>query len=182
MILAVSPLKYFRNFGRDETGTMTVEFVVVFPLLMLWFVGSFVFFQTYRNYSQAEKASFAIADIMSRQSEVDSAFLDELKPLFEGMQPKPSVGEWVRFSSISFDVDDGYEIIWSRSVGGGSALVDTDTMTEFLPAMMDGDTIILTETYVPYKPMVDWVGIPELTWANRVVTRPRYVSAVAKTD
>jgi hypothetical protein len=175
-------LKFFRNFVRDETGTMTVEFVVVFPLLMVWFIGSFVFFQTYRNYSQAEKASFAIADIMSRQSEVDSAFIDELKPLFEGMQPKPSTGEWMRVSSISFDDDDGYEIIWSRSVGGGSDLSDTDTMTEFLPAMMDGDSIILTETYVPYRPMVDWVGIPELTWANRVVTRPRYVSAVAKTD
>ncbi len=161
---------------------MTVEFVVVFPLLMLWFIGSFVFFQTYRNYSQAEKASFAIADIMSRQSEVDSAFIDDLKPLFQGMQPKASTGEWVRVSSISFDDDDGYEILWSRSVGGGSDLSDTDSMTDFLPAMMDGDTIILTETYVPYRPMVDWVGIPELTWANRVVTRPRYVSAVAKTD
>lgn len=180
--MPLSPQNFFRRFSNDEQGTMTVEFVVVFPLLMLWFIGSFVFFQTYRNYSHAEKASFAIADIMSRQTEVDSDFIDELKPLFEGMQPRPSANQWMRVSSISFDEDDGYEVLWSRAVGGGEALADASTMTEFLPEMIDGDTVILTETYVPYRPMVDWVGIPELTWGNRVVSRPRYVSSVSKID
>lgn len=170
------------KFGRDQNGSMTVEFVIVVPLLMLWFIGSFVFFQTFRNYTNAEKASFAIADIMSRQSEVDSAYLDNLQPLFEGLRPGPSTGDWLRVSSIAYDEDDGYTVLWSHNVAGGDVLDDATAPVEILPAMADGETVILTETYVPYRPMVDWVGIPALTWANRIITRPRYVSAVAKTD
>ncbi len=171
-----------QRFGRDEKGSMTVEFVIVLPLLMLWFVGSFVWFQTYRNYSHAEKASFAIADIMSRQTEVTNAFIDDLQPLFGRLQPRASAGQWVRVSSIKYDDEDGYQVLWSHNADGGALLTDETMLTELLPEMMDGDTIILTETYVPYRPMVDWVGIPMLTWANRVVTRPRYVTSVAKTD
>ncbi len=170
------------RFGSDDRGTVTVEFVIVLPLLMLWFVGSFVFFQTYRNFSHAEKASFAISDIMSRQSEVDSAFLDELDLLFERLLPRRPTGQWLRVSSISYDAANGYEVLWSHNAAGGDVVTDASALGEFLPAMADGDTVILTETYVPYRPMVDWVGIPAMTFANRVVARPRYVSAVAKTD
>jgi Flp pilus assembly protein TadG len=161
---------------------MTVEFVIVVPLLMLWFVGSFVWFQAFRNYSQAEKASFAIADIVSRQTEVDNEFIDGLQPLFQRLQPRAGSGNWLRVSSISWDEDDGYAVEWSRNADGGDDLVTGDIPTSILPEMADGDTVILAETYVPYQPMVDWVGIPPLTWSNQVVIRPRYVSAISKTD
>jgi Flp pilus assembly protein TadG len=169
-----------RRFQRDQKGTMTVEFTIVFPLLMLWFVGSFVFFQTFRNYSMAEKATFAIADVISRQSTVNNAYLDSMGPLFTALRPSRSTGEWLRVSSIKYTEDDGYQIQWSRSVSGGAEL--TDAPTAIMPTLAEGETILLTETYVPYQPMVDWVGIPSLTWANRIISRPRTVAAVVKTD
>lgn len=170
----------FGRFASDEQGTMTVEFAIVFPLLMLWFLGSFVFFQTFRNYSHAEKASFAIADILSRQTVVNNSYLDSLGPLFTALRPSRSTGEWLRFTSVKYTAALGYKVQWSRSVSGGAPL--TTPPLAVMPTMSEGETILLTETYVPYRPMVDWVGIPPLTWANRIISRPRSVAAVVKTD
>ena len=175
--------RILRDWRRDERGTITIEFVIWVPVLAFWLVVSAAFFEAYKSRSDAMKATQTLTDIMSRQVEVTNAFIDELYALQDQLLPRAPAGTRLRVSSIQYSgVDNEYQVLWSRTAGGGQALVTPDLSQEFFPQMADLDTVILTELDVPYQPFTDLGGIGNRTWSFALVTRPRFVSAIAKTD
>ena len=65
----------FKRFRRDEAGTITVEFVIIAPVLLFLLALGFQFFDAFKYYSRAAKATYAVTDIISREeAPVDSAF------------------------------------------------------------------------------------------------------------
>ncbi|MEM6474306.1 MAG: TadE/TadG family type IV pilus assembly protein, partial [Planctomycetota bacterium] len=64
---------------RNEEGAVSVEFVLVFPILALWLGASFVWFDAFRAKSQMSKIAYTISDIASRfDDETTEADLEEL--------------------------------------------------------------------------------------------------------
>ncbi|MFQ5622879.1 MAG: TadE/TadG family type IV pilus assembly protein [Paracoccaceae bacterium] len=177
----LKPSRLLARFRRDDEASISIEFVLTLPLLMLWFVGSFVFFDAFKTYSQSAKATYTIGDIMSRQITVDNAFIDNLYVLMDRMTPRSSSGKWMRISLIQFQ-NNGYSVVWSRAQGGGTALSDGTIPLSIMPEMADGDTVVLSETYVPFSPMVGWVGITAHTFITRLTNLPRFVGSIAKLD
>lgn len=172
-----------RGWQRDEYGSITIEFLLWLPLLAFWLVVSAAFFDAYKSRSDAMKAAQTLTDILSRQVEVDNAFIDELYALQDKLLPRAPAGTRLRVTSVQYvDADEEYQVQWSRVIGGGQPL-DTATISqEFFPQMADLDTVILTELDVSYRPFTDWGRIGNRTWSFALVTRPRFVSAIAKTD
>ena len=171
------------KFLRDETANMTVEFVVILPLLILWYIGTLVFFDAYKSRMQADAAAYTIADIMSRFEATDTKpglqmnDIDELLLLRTSMLPSAPAGGWLRFSSIHYDDSDGsYNVQWSCVATGGQALglESGNIPVAELPLMLDDEVIIMVESVVPYRPLVDWVGIAERTWLTRATVSPRF--------
>ena len=175
--------RILRDWRRDERGTITIEFVIWVPVLAFWLVVSAAFFDAYKSRSDAMKATQTLTDIMSRQVEVTNAFIDELYALQDQLLSRAPAGTRLRVSSIQYSgVDNEYQVLWSRTAGGGQPLVTPALSQEFFPQMADLDTVILTELDVPYQPFTDWGGIGNRTWSFALVTRPRFVSAIAKTN
>ena len=74
-------LKTFRD---DERGSFTVESVIAFPLLFWTICASYEFFEVHRYKSVREKATYTIADLLSReQSVVTDTYMDNVKILFD---------------------------------------------------------------------------------------------------
>lgn len=173
------------HFRTDTSGTVKIEFVIIAPLLFAWILGAFVFFDAYKHYSRSAKASYAIADIMSRQLDMDMARLLNMHDLMDALIPWSDSNKWIRISSISYDATDGYEVLWSHASGTNEVLT-TDTLTDValarFPDIAAGDTIIYTETSVPYRPLLKSFGLSGLTWRNRIAVRPRYVMSIASLD
>ena len=172
-----------RGWQRDEYGSITIEFVLWLPVLAFWLVVSTAFFEAYKSRSDAMKAAQTLTDIMSRQVEVDNAFIDELYALQDQLLPRAPAGTRLRVTSVQYvGADDEYQVQWSQAAGGGQPLVTATISQEIFPQMADLDTVILTELDVPYQPFTDWGGIGNRTWSFALVTRPRFVSAIAKTN
>lgn len=168
-------------FRRDERGSITVEFVLWVPLLGFWFALSAATFDAYKSRNEAAKAANTIVDIVTRAETVDDAFLDNLHLLQERLLPRVHAGERLRISSILFE-DGVHSVQWSRAMGGGEALIDDFIPVAALPTVADGDTLILTEVFVPWDPIMGEVGLDATSWSFTIVARPRFVDAIVKTD
>ncbi|MEE9455445.1 MAG: hypothetical protein V3V13_13860 [Paracoccaceae bacterium] len=179
----------FREFVKDECATITLEFVVILPLLVFWFIGSIVFFDAFKKRGQVVYANSTIADIVSRYLRMHTNEIDQLQLLQTALLPRTS-GGWLRITSLQFlehdiddDDDDEYIVIWSQVTGVGHRpienadddLDDDDVLLpiEILPNMYDSEQVMLVESHVPYIPIADWVGITAKTWRDRVVISPR---------
>lgn len=169
-----------RRWLRDERGTLTMEFLLWLPMLAFWLVVSAAFFQAYTARNDASNTAHALSDIVSRQVEVGEGFFADLYALQAQLLPRAPAGVRLRVSSIVYtQEDDAYRVLWSRAVGGGEALPKAVISADFLPAMADHDTVLLTELDVPFLPFTDWAGIGARTWSFDLVARPRFVPAVA---
>lgn len=178
-----------RKFSRDEHASITVEFVIVLPLLLFWFLGSIVFFEAYRARTEASAATYTIADIISRNDQMNTGYLNLLSLLQSALLPRADSGG-LRVSSIQFnlndpadDADDTYQVIWSKvasfgAPGGYLPLLDIDIPDEVMPLMTDSEIIMLVESFIPYTPLTAWVGIGTQTFRQKVVISPRFESRI----
>jgi len=170
------------RFRRDKRGTVSVESVIVLPLLMLWFVASFVFFDIYLTNSINEKAAYTVSDLLSRHrnsSRVNNAYIDGLNRVFDFLINNRG-DTWIRTTSVKYDeTDDKYGAEWSYATHGKPRLTDSDVeaLRDRLPVMPGNETIILVETFTEYTPAFD-VGIGPQTFRTFIFTRPRFVIEV----
>lgn len=179
-------MRAFSRFRDDTQGTVTIEFMLTFPLLVMWLIGSFVFFDIYKSESKTSKAAYAIADIMSRKEKVTVAELSDYYTLLDRMLPRASDSKWMRISSIGFDEDAGsYFVNWSHVTTPDptiEALEDDDIDVAVMPLIADNDSVVFVEIWVPYTPLVDWFAFRDMRWYPQVAMRPRFIARVVCTD
>ncbi len=172
-----------KNFGNDEKGTITIEFVIWLPFLLLWFVGTAVWFDAYRTRSHAAKVTYTIGDLVSRSEILTLSDIDNLYALEQRMLPRISNGLGLRVTSVEYH-DDGaggliHSVQWSQTRGSNiSPMTDADIDPAEMPIMSPLETVVIVDTYVPYIPMVDWVGITSKTLRTSVINAPRFYPSV----
>lgn len=168
--------KVLRSFVREEHGTVITETVIIFPILIWAYVALFVYWDAYRTETTAVKASYTVADIVTRQvSDIDPAYIDNLDRLFQYLVDVDQETTIV-VSSVEYQQNgDKYDVQYSEARGIGAARMTDSMMASMrsqMPRMSDGDTVIVVQTGVTYVPPFQ-VGVPEFTYTQFIVTRPR---------
>ncbi len=178
--------KKLKHALHDSSGSITVEFVIWFPLLMFWLLGTIVFFDGFKARSNLSTANSTIADIVSRTSEITETNVTEYQNLQTGMLPR-TTGNGLRISSIQFAIDPtipgdpgSYTVEWSAVAGAATeVLVDEEIDIASLPNMYDGEILIFVESSVPFQPITTYLGISFQTLRNEIAISPRYDSRIA---
>lgn len=163
------------RFGREEDGVILAEFLVLLPVLVWAFLATFVYWDTFRTINEAQKASYAVADMISRQkTEVTTALVNGLDEAMEMMMT--DAGEVrVRLTSVQYSTAGLYVVLFSRSADGVLTGLNTAAVTALsaqIPLIAPLDSVVILETEVPFTPAFD-IGISDKTFRNFVVTRPR---------
>ncbi len=174
-----------RRFGRAARGAVSVELALISPLLLTWYVGGYVFFDAFRADNQLTRASYAIADILSRQTEINDQYIDGLNTMLDVMVTN-SERVWTRVTSVTYTTAGGYEVHWSYATGQHKPLTTRALRLlkldqTLLPKMADGESVLLVETHLPYNPPFN-VKLTRRVLSNAVVMRPRFTSKVVNTD
>lgn len=175
-----TPFPRLRRFFRDESGAMSIELLLVFPLLVFVLMGSVVFFEGFRARANSVKATYTIADALSRehQEPITPEYLDNLYRLFGGLLPKERP-ETMRVTVIRYDEDlEKYEVRWSEVRGTGTRITDAMLLPEtiqndLLPNMSHDERGIIVESVIRYSPVFG-VGIRPLSIRNTMILRPRF--------
>lgn len=167
-----------RRFIEDDTATVTTEFIIVMPLLVMWWIGSMVFYDAFDARAGAARVSHVIADNMSRQVDTSADMIDDLLTLQNRMLPREPVGT-VRVTQIYKDDVGDLNITWSYATSGPVLNNVAQIPILIMPPMANEQYILLVDTTVPYVPLARMVGITAQTWVNRIFTNARFIDSVA---
>lgn len=175
--------KQIKTFSNDTSGGLTVEAILVLPFLVWALVGTFMAFDAFRAQGVNLKATYTIADTLSReQNTVDQNYINGLNQVFDFLTTSPFDTE-VRVTAVTFvegdeddPGDDRHRIDWSATSSSRAILDDMSLalIADEIPIMADGDQILIVETWMTHRPTFQ-IGIPETEMANLMVIRPRFV-------
>lgn len=174
-------LKPIARFRRAETGALSVEAVIIFPLLVWVYTAMFVFWDAYKTENINLKSAYTVADMISReQRPIDAAYLAGARTIFEFLNPGDT-NQQLRVSVVSMNVDsDGnqfLQLVWSQGTEGLPGHGSLIQIQDRIPMMAPGDQVIVVDTTTDWTPLFN-VGLQARTFAQTVVTSPRFVPQV----
>ncbi len=182
------------GFIRDERGNVLAEAVVILPMVIWSYLAFFVYWDAYKTTNVAQKAAYTLADLISReQVTLPTTYVPGMLSLLRYMVADQTSAN-IRVTSLLFsegaivnpgvtDPDDKTMVQWSISPNNAMTPYTDATLLNVLgkiPAMYDGDSVILVETTMDFKPMFD-VGMASRKVTNFVVTRPRFLPKICMT-
>lgn len=172
--------RVLRKFWSDENGASALEAVIITPTLIWLYVGSFVFFDAFRIYNSSVKATYAVADLLSRQTNTVFAYdIEGYGRVFEHLV-RNNGDVRIRATQIIYTAEtDSLTVDWSYATNGEARLFTANLvdMEGLLPIMADAERLLLVESFVPYRAAFD-VGIDLITFRNFTFTRPRFAGQV----
>ncbi|MFP4043694.1 MAG: TadE/TadG family type IV pilus assembly protein, partial [Rhodosalinus sp.] len=150
------------RFARETRASLTVEVVIVMPMLFWGFAASFVLFDMFRENSVNEKAAYTIGDMLSRETGfITPEYMDNTLTLLSTLTGKPASDLGIRVSVIRWDEeDDIYDLRWSQARGSVAAhdAQDVEDWEDVLPVMVDEEQIILVESFIGYDQVLN-IGV-----------------------
>ena len=165
-----------RKRARRTDGSISVEAMLMLPLLIWCFLGAYVFYDAYRAQFVNGKASYTIGDILSRETDyITPEYLDSIYNLHQVLVGRPTPVR-LRVSVITYDEgDDTYSVIWSENRGGGGTIDDGELagMLAMIPEMADASRAIVVQTSMEYAPIYS-AGVGTMQFDDLIVTRPRF--------
>jgi len=168
---------FIANFRKSQSGGLSVEAVITFPVIFYAFAATFVFFDAFRAQSQAVKAAYTIGDVLSRETNfVSPNYLDSLWEIQEAMTTSFFDSE-MRVTIVRWtESDQSYHVVWSETVGNVVPLNDAtldDHVEDFLPTLSNDKIVIAVENFIEHVPIFE-IGLDPFTFHNVVPTRPRF--------
>ena len=173
------------RFARDTEGSMSVEAVIIMPLLFWFFVASYVWFDSFQAQNTNLKAAYTVADMISRETApVNDTYMNGLNTILDFLTHSNQPTS-VRVTSVrcaeNCDSDQSrvMEMCWSWASAEKSPHTDGTLTSVYdqVPLMAEGDTVLLTETFMTYEPAFE-AGLSTFEFDNFIVTRPRFAAEV----
>ena len=172
---------YAARFGRDESGTIAIETIIIIPVLFWAYLSMFSMFHAYRQHSISQKTAFTIGDMVSRETAyLDAAYLDGAQDLLVYLTGAEKSDTSIRITSVKYNANkEIYRRDWSRARGWMPVLSNkkVKALNERLPVMEHNERVMLVETWVKYDPPFATV-LSNHEIVNFVFTRPRYAPQV----
>jgi hypothetical protein len=171
-------IERMRNFLRDTRAAVALETVLVTPMLVWALVGSFVFFDAYRVYNTSVKATYMVADMLSRQT--NTVFGHDIEGMANVIDNIIRGAGEVQMRTTQIGMVAGnYQVDWSHGVNGAARIFNSniDAIRDRLPVMPNGERIVLVETFVAYQAPFN-IGLTVVRFDNFTIVRPRYAGQV----
>jgi len=166
---------------KDRRGVAGLEFALLAPIMIVLLLGSITLGLLFRDSKAVERANSAVGDVISRQTTVDTAYLQTCYQLFLNMSARNAAAVKFRVTSVK-KTSSGLTIAWSYAVSPEIALTAAELAKKTLPLVSDNDSLVLVETAVTASPVTAYLGGAFGNMSNTVTERPRFTAAIAKTD
>jgi hypothetical protein len=188
----------WRKFLRDEDASLSVELILILPLLIWGFLSVYTIFDVFRARNIALKGNYAISDLLSRETaSIDASYLTGVGSIFQYLTQGDD-STWVRVTQIycldDCESDANRELVsdWSRATNGQDTYTSDDVNNDLrdrVPLIGYGERVIMVETSVNYTapfipPMLKTVSRPGYdsgwgfmksnTFIDTVFTEPRF--------
>ncbi|MBM7069192.1 TadE/TadG family type IV pilus assembly protein [Actibacterium sp. 188UL27-1] len=179
-------LKYLSGFCKSTQGSISVESVLMFPMLALAMMSTYIYFDAFKAKNTNLKAVYTIADAIGREGAINDTYLDTMHRLLNFLtnsnHPTRLRVTLVQCAEAATckDSEPGsmvYDVVWSQVRGNNiNAWTDANIndLRSRLPVFPKGDSLLVVEIAMAYEPIFN-VGFPALSIDNLAVTRARFI-------
>lgn len=199
--IAHMPRFDMRRFFDEEDASLSVELVLILPLLLWGFLTVITIFDVFRARTLALKGNYAISDLLSRETQsINSSYLAGIDSVFSYLTQGGDT-TWVRVTQVycvdqcASNEDRELEVEWSHATAGQSTYTTAEMrqgLQQNIPLLPSGQYAIVVETSVDYSPpflpplnvfyrdengasrQINWGIMKRNTFHDIVVTEPRF--------
>ncbi|MEM8580588.1 MAG: TadE/TadG family type IV pilus assembly protein [Pseudomonadota bacterium] len=175
-----------RRFWFDNHGGAVVEMGIILPVMLLLFVAGLVAQDSVRMAYLNNKAVYTVSDMVSREDElIDGGYFNGLHSVYRYLidQRFPT---GMRITTIECTANCTneetrvLEVCWSQTTAGLAQLTteDIEAYNAKTPLFAEGDTLLMTEAFLDYSPLIDNALMPTQTYEAIAFTRPRIIGQV----
>ena len=175
-----------REFLRAERGSVSIEALIILPVLVLFYIMSFTFYDAYRTQTVVTKAGYTVADLISRQSgTVTANDIEGMASMYRYIT-RGRDNSGIRVTSVRrrvqrdpgnpIPVVDVYEVAngASYATNGRAPMTTEELQTRLVnvPQLFENESVTIVETFTPYRPPF-FIGLDPYTMEAFLVTRQR---------
>ena len=172
-----------RRFARDERGVAAVEFAMILPLLLGLLTGGIVMWDVFRYAQTAERATYTIADLASRESVVGADVMERLHRTHGALLGGKTNRYFTRITSVEVrEVTNrrGKKRIVREVAWSWNSITKTVSKPRInlrgMPLVGPGDSVLLVETHTARPDFLNSFRNRPRYFLNYTWVRPRYVS------
>jgi Flp pilus assembly protein TadG len=171
-----------RRFKPSEQGVTLIEFALIFPVMILLFIGLVEFGEAFSVNRKISNAASTVSDLISQESSITNAELQDIAIVAsEIVKPYRTAPFSMRIISVvANDTNTRATVAWtypagSPAVGSVYPLPGGQRLTEA------NSSLIVAETSYAFTPSVGYF-VGSITLNGVAYFRPRLARTVAKTD
>ncbi|WP_028745541.1 TadE/TadG family type IV pilus assembly protein [Rhizobium mesoamericanum] len=141
-----------KRFVGDRQGVGAIEFAILFPILVMLYIGAFEITIGLSTSKRASRAAGMITDVVTQQKSVTKSWLADMPSVASAVfVPYGSTGLTIKITGIALDGTGSPKVAWSWAQNGTRPYAVNSATT--VPADMKKANIFLvrTELSVPYK-------------------------------
>lgn len=167
-----------RRLTGDERGVSAIEFAMLAPVLIAFYMGMTEFCQGFMAQKRMGHVSAAVADLIAQEETVAPATIDDIFAIGGLiMKPFPTTTLHQRVSSVSLTSGEA-RVDWSRADGMTARAVGS-TMTLPADLVAEGESVVVAEVTYDYDSAADYL-MPGLTrFSQTYYLRPRTADKTA---
>ena len=169
--------KLLKKYFSREDGSLTVEAVLVIPVLTFAMAATLVTWDAFKTRNISQKATYTVADMLSRETGgVDEDYLIAAHELFGYLSNSGENALRVTVVDMKEDPDTKKRtlgLVWSRAVGGLPEFEKAIEVQNRVPLMAPGDQLILVESVQLWSPAFR-MGLGDYAFREIAVMRPRF--------
>lgn len=169
-----------RRFAADTRGSILVESVLILPLLVWAYVGTFTMFEAFRIETLNTRSSYVIGDSISRETNyITPDYIEGMNDVF-AMMTQAAEPTILRVTVAEYDQEtDAMSIDWSYATEGQDPHTPATLagIDHYIPQQADGDKVIIVETWMQFQPLMTNI-IDPVEYSHISITRPRFAAQV----
>jgi len=167
-----------RRLGACQRGGALIEFTVVAPLLLLLFLGSYVYFDALTVSRKVTITARTVADLTSRSSSVTTSGMATIMGASaQVLWPYSSANAGLRVSEVQVATATTATVIWSQAQ---NTTIRATSSTVTIPANLaaTGSYLILGEVTYAYTAPVSFRGLSSMALQQAIYMSPRVSNSV----
>ena len=177
------PLLSLRRFVRDCRGVSAIEFAIIAPLLITFYLGMAETTQAMMAKRKASHVASAIGDLIAQDQSVTDAEMTDTWTIGNALlAPFPSTGKLgMRVTSVTM-ASGVVKVDWSDVGGTGFVKKNKNDTWTGIPAglIANGQSLIIAETKYPYDSPIKKYVPATLNFTDIYYLRPRKIITVQR--
>lgn len=173
-------IQRFRRFKTATTGLAALEFAILLPMMVFVLFGAVELIDVLGTNRRAENTTASIADVISRDTEVDDTEVEGVWRAIEILiMPDDPLDFDIRVTSITIENSTTARVVWSEGRGMPARVPDS-TVTLPDDMMRPGTSIIMAESEYTYESPIGFVIGAPMALNHTAYRRSRLIDPIPR--